>query len=96
MATERMRLEAEMRDNASPAIVKLRKELALLQDSTREGRAVNKLNKELEQLRKEAGAFRVSPGMRELSAQFKEIARTSGGTYDGWSAAAVARTDPTH
>jgi hypothetical protein len=42
-------------------------------------------------------ALRLSvPGMRELSAQFKEIARTSGGTYDGWSAAAVARTDPTH
>ena len=42
-------------------------------------------------------ALRLSvPGMRELSAQFKEIAKASGGTYDGWSAAAVERTDAGH
>ena len=39
-------------------------------------------------------ALRLSvPGMRELSAHFKEIAKAAGGTYDGWSAATVARTD---
>ena len=42
-------------------------------------------------------ALRLSvPGMRELSAQLKEIAKASGGTYDGWSAAAVQRTDAGH
>jgi len=42
-------------------------------------------------------ALRLSvPGMRELSAQFRDIAKASGGTYDGWSAAAVPRTDSTH
>jgi hypothetical protein len=33
------------------------------------------------------------PGMRELSATFKALAKESGGQYDGWSAARVARRD---
>ena len=42
-------------------------------------------------------ALRLSvPGMRELSVQFKQIAKSAGGSYDGWSAATVARTDASH
>jgi Regulator of ribonuclease activity B len=34
------------------------------------------------------------PGMRELSAHFKELAKTHGGHYDGWSAAVVPQAPP--
>jgi hypothetical protein len=40
-------------------------------------------------------ALRLSvPGMRELTAQFKEVATAHGGHYDGWSAAVVPHGTP--
>ena len=42
-------------------------------------------------------ALRLSvPGMRELSAQFRQLAKDSGGSYDGWSAGLVSRTEDPH
>lgn len=40
-------------------------------------------------------AMRLSlPGMRELTAQFKDLAKAHGGHYDGWSAAVVPQQGP--
>jgi hypothetical protein len=40
-------------------------------------------------------ALRLSvPGMRELTAHFKEVATAHGGHYDGWSAAVVPHGTP--
>ncbi len=72
MATEKMRLEAEMRDSASPAIAKLRRELTELQNVSREGRAISKLNSELAALRREASGVRVLPGMGAVSGWFRK------------------------
>ena len=90
MATERMRLEAEMKDSASPAIKKLRAELATLQDTTRETRAIAKLNSELERTRKESGGVHVSPGMRELPKWLTSSTEAMGGfVAKGTNASAV-------
>ena len=67
MNAEKLRLEAEMRDNASPVVRKLKKELADLNEATREGRSISKLNKELEKLRKETSEIRATPGMHEAT-----------------------------
>jgi hypothetical protein len=34
------------------------------------------------------------PGMRELTVHFKQLAKTHGGHYDGWSAAVVPHNPP--
>ena len=40
-------------------------------------------------------ALRLSvPGMKDLTAHFKELAKTHGGHYDGWSAAVVPHGAP--
>ena len=79
MPSERMRLEAEMKDSASPAIKKLRAELATLQDTTRETRAIAKLNAEIARTRKETGGVHVSPGMRELPKWLTNSTEAMGG-----------------
>jgi hypothetical protein len=32
------------------------------------------------------------PGMHELTKRFRELAKTNGGHYDGWSAAVVPKS----
>ena len=90
MATEKMRLEAEMRDSASPVIAKLRKELTDLQNVSREGRAITKLNAELAALKKEAGGVRVLPGMGAVSGWFKKTGTEAEGFAKAASGASTA------
>ena len=72
MPSQKLRLEAEMRDNASPAVKKLREELSELQKVTRDAREFGKLNKEIATLRKEAGDVRATPGMKAFNSWMGE------------------------
>lgn len=79
MPSQKLRLEAEMRDNASPAVRKLRQELAALQAQTADLRAVGKLNKEIATLRKESGELRATPGMKAFGSWVGEATGKTAG-----------------
>ena len=69
---QKLRLEAEMKDNASPAVKKLRQELSDLQAASADTRGVTKLNAELAKLQSEAAA-NASPAVRKLRAELAEL-----------------------
>ena len=72
--TERLRLEASMKDDASPAIKKLRGELHALNESTKDYRSIAKLNAEIAKLRKVTAEFNATPGMKAAEQWFRTSA----------------------
>ena len=72
MPPQRLRLEAEMKDNASPAVRKLREELSNLQAASADTRGVAKLNAEIAKLSSEATAD-ASPAVRKLRTELAEL-----------------------
>ena len=72
MPSQKLRLEAEMKDNASPAVKQLRAELSALQAASADMCGVTKLNAELVKLQSEAAA-NASPAVQKLRAQSAEL-----------------------
>ena len=76
MPSQKLRLEAEMKDNASPAIKKLRQELADLQAVSAETRGTSKLNAELAQLRT-GTAVDGSAAVRKLRSELADLQKAT-------------------
>ena len=76
MASQKLRLEAEMKDGASPAIRKLREELAGLQATSAETRGTAKLNAEITQLAS-AAAVDGSTAVRKLRAELADLQKAT-------------------
>ena len=60
-----------MKDDASPAIRKLRAELQGLNETTKDTRQIAKLNSEIARLRRETAAFSATPGMKAAEQWFR-------------------------
>ena len=73
---QKLRLEAEMKDSASPAIRKLREELNGLQAASAETRGVEKLNREIGQLETEA-KVNASAAVRKLRAELADLQKST-------------------
>ena len=76
MASQKLRLEAEMKDAASPAIRKLREELSALQATSAETRGTTKLNSEIAQLASSA-AVDGSAAVRKLRAELADLQKAT-------------------